>query len=250
MHKFNVDIRVMPRALTPYVIQMVSQYMLNRISQIHTEHGLLPTGQTEVHIVEHADCTRLMFRQVADCVASTYPDGDAWQVVPMVILGRTEINGMIQMNTAPATIALTVQDQNRIYDCLGFGGHPRTVMTKNDEAFFNAWRTHIIPSLDADARAAFDAWRGCTEDRLMGRLQYIDEAPFLAPSIGLRMSGDRIVSMDVIAPHRSVMNLGPRSRQQFSNDGQVATRGKKGRTKMFAGKSGGVWPKPGGTRGY
>lgn len=250
MSKFNVDIRVMPRALTLYVIQMVSQYMLNRITQIHTEHGLPPTGQTEVHIVEHADCTRLMFRQVADCVASIYPDGVSWQVVPIVRDGYTEINGMIRMATAPATIALTVQDQNRIYDCLGFGGQPRTTMSKNDEAFYKAWRMNVIPSLEGDDRAAFVAWRGCTEDRLAGRLQYIDEAPFFAPSIGRHMSDDRTVNMNAIAPRRSIMNLGPRSRQQFSNDSNMPTRGKKGRIKLFAGKSGGVWPKPGGTRGY
>lgn len=41
-----------------------------------------------------------------------------------------------------------------------------------------------------------------------------------------------------------MFHTGIRSRQQFANDHQAPSRGKKGRTKMFANKNGAVYPKP------
>lgn len=85
-------------------------------------------------------------------------------------------------------------------------------------------------------RAGWDETVGLETLRRMGEVwgKGIEEAE---EKLARRLSLDG-------AYNGGMFHTGIRSRQQFANDHQAPSRGKKGRTKMFANKNGAVYPKP------
>lgn len=277
MHQFTIDIRVDKRFLETYVIHLVSKYLLKQIAQLHGINGIPMTNPVTLSVQAYGDVTRLAVDGLADFVAEAYPNDSVWTPVYANRNGLTQIHGLVAWRAehAPAVMRLTLLDLDHIARCLNLGYASVPTMSEHDREYFTMFVAQILPVMEPELREEFNLWLARMKAQaeinreLHSRLSVItDELPFYAPGqeprniavsnprragafdTALRMMDGRILTIDVVSPGSGVLNLGPRSRQQFHNDREAPSRGKKGRVKSFAGKNGGVWPKPGGTRGY
>lgn len=277
MHQFTIDIRVDKRFLETYVIHLVSKYLLRQIAQLHGINGLPLAHPITLSVQAYADVTRLTVDGLADFVAESYPNDVVWTPVYANHRGLTRMHGLAAWRAAhaPSTLELTLVDQDFIARALQLGYGEAPTMTDHDTEYFSMFVAQILPAMEPELRAQFDQWHAemqahADANRTVHTRPHVivDELPFYpdlskvhnlafsnpgrfgALDAALRMMDGRITSIDIVGPGRSLLSPGPQSRQQFRNDREAPSRGKKGRTKIFAGKTGGVWPKPGGTRGY
>ena len=274
MHSFNIDICVGKRFLETYAIHLISKYLLRQVAALHGIKGIPMLNPIELEINVFGDVTRLTITGLADFFAEVYPNTVSWVPEYETNLGLTRVRTLSRWAElqAPKALELTTLDQDFIARGLDMGYAQAPMMTERDAQYFIALRDHIVPAMEPDVRSEFDSWfEGMCAQAAANRQQHksvvVDELPFIPnnPSrqtffstperddrfaAALRAMDGRITSIDIVPAGRSLLSSGPQSRQQFRNDREAPSRGKKGRVKSFAGKNGGVWPKPGGTRGY
>lgn len=274
MHSFNIDICVGKRFLETYAIHLISKYLLRRVAALHGIKGIPMRNPIELEINVFGDATRLTISGLADFFAEVYPNTVSWVPEYETNLGLTRVRTLSRWAElqAPKALELTTLDQDFVARGLDMGYAQAPMLTERDAQYFIALRDHIVPAMEPDTRSEFDSWfEGMCAQAAANRQQHksvvVDELPFIPnnPSrqtffsnperderfaAALRSMDGRITSIDIIPSGRSLLSSGPQSRQQFRNDREAPSRGKKGRVKMFANKNGAVYPKPGGTRGY